>query len=86
MTLLLIILVLGLLALAGVGVVGFFNSGLKNAKTENKNLRVDLQAAEQRVSLAQQALVEIAAGHSTPILRASDALSGMYSKTLTKGN
>lgn len=71
----LLIIVLAVVALAISGVVSFFSSGSSKTKKE-------LRIAEQRVSIAQQALIEIASGDAMPVFRASNALADI-SKTYT---
>lgn len=75
---LLVLLAVVVVAIAGVAVLGYFNSQAGNFKKE-------LRARNERISIAQSALMEIAAGDAMPVLRASDALhqiSQSYNKEL----
>lgn len=65
---LLTLIIVGAVVLGVTGVVGYFTSGARRSRKE-------LAVANRRVSIAQTALIEIAAGDAMPVLRASDALA-----------
>lgn len=80
---LLTLIIVGAIALGVAGVVAFFQTGAAKAHQEVKSVKRELADANERVSIAQTALIEIASGDSMPILRASDALANI-SKSYTK--
>lgn len=75
MYVLLTIVVIGLVCVAAAGVVGYFNGDSRKHAKEVKSIKAELANANERVSIAQTALIEIASGDAMPVLRASDALS-----------
>ena len=80
----LIIVVGGLIT---AGVVSFFGDGASNARADVKKYRAELADANERVSICQTALIQIASGDPSPVFRASDALSELtrsYTKGITK--
>lgn len=79
------ILVLAGVALAAFGVLSFFQSGASKARSDNKSLTAQLADSNERVAIAQTALIQIASGDALPVLRASDALAQItqsYSKEI----
>lgn len=77
------IVVLAVVALAGFGVVAFFQSGAASALKQVRSTKAELANANERVSIAQTALIEIASGDAMPVLRASEALANI-TRTYTK--
>ena len=78
------LIIIGLVVLAVMGVVSFFNSGAARARAETKAVKADLADANERVSICQTALIQIASGDPSPVFRASDAL-GEITRSYTKG-
>lgn len=87
MIILLTLIIVGAVVLGIAAVVAFFNSGAAKARSEVKAVRSELANSNERVSVAQTALIQIASGDAAPILRASDALAEIslsYTKGITK--
>lgn len=76
---LLVVVVLGVVA-----VVRFFNSGASKYRSQAKAARADLADANERVSICQTALIQIASGDPSPVSRASNALAEI-SRSYVKG-
>jgi len=70
LTILLVLLAVVVVAVVVPAVVSYFTSGAAKTKKE-------LHASEERVSIAQTALIQIASGDASPVFRASDALTAM---------